>query len=145
MKVHDLLERLHRQGLRVAAVGPNIKVRGPKSALTPEVLESVRQQKPALLALLAAEATSAGAVAILDQLLGIGVTFEVISENGEDFLLWFGPQASVTPEFRTQITRWKPEIIRLLGEGYPRTRRTWGELQERDWRDHPGLGGEYGK
>jgi hypothetical protein len=145
MTPHDLLEHLYRRGLRFAAAGQDIRVRGPKSALTPNVLESIRQQKPALLALLAADSTAGDAVAILDQLLNMGVTFEILSDNGEDFLLWFGPQTSITPEFRTQITRWKPEIIRLLGQGYPRSKRGWGEPLKQDWQNHPGLGGESDK
>lgn len=55
MTAHALLDHLRQHGLRIAADGLNIRVRGPEAALTPGVLEAIRRQKSALLALLAAK------------------------------------------------------------------------------------------
>ena len=77
------------------------------------------------------------AEALLDHLLSLGATFEVISEGGLDVLLWFGPAASVVPEVRAQVTGHKTEFISLLREGFPRSRRSWGEPNPADWREHP--------
>ncbi len=78
------------------------------------------------------------AEALLDRLLSLGATFEVISEGGLDVLLWFGPAASVVPEVQAQVTAHKTEFISLLREGFPRSRRSWGEPTPADWREHPG-------
>jgi hypothetical protein len=78
------------------------------------------------------------AEALLDRLLSLGATFEVIPEGGLDVLLWFGPAASVVPDVRAQVAAHKTEFISLLRKGFPRSRRSWGEPTPADWREHPG-------
>jgi hypothetical protein len=71
------------------------------------------------------------AAALLDRMLRVGSTFEVMDSE----LLWFGPAATVTREVRTEVAQLKSEIIRLLSEGHPSSRRTWGEPTAWDWMD----------
>jgi hypothetical protein len=153
--VELVLSRLRLLGVTLTPVGDRIRCR-PASVVPPDLLDDVRRHKPEILRHLAAEAgwgrTPASAdpapvpsvekipteaEALLNQLLAGGSTFGIVSERGQDVLLWFGPFSSVTPEVRAQITRLKPEIIALIRAGHPRSRRTWGEPEPLDWREHP--------
>jgi hypothetical protein len=153
--VELVLSRLRLLGVTLTPVGDRILCR-PASVVPPDLLEDVRCHKPEILKHLAAEAGSGRAPAsadpaptprvekipreaevLLNQLLDGGSTFGIVSEGGQDVLLWFGPFSSVRPEVRAQITRLKPEIIALIQAGHPRSRRTWGEPEPRDWREHP--------
>ena len=58
MTAPELLDVLHRAGVEVARAGGNLKLRGPREAMTPEVLARVRERKPELLTLLPCEVAS---------------------------------------------------------------------------------------
>jgi replicative DNA helicase len=120
--IHDFLADLHQRGLRAMADGPDIVIRGPQEALTPELIETIKARKPELLTVLTAQG-------LLDRLLDLGATFEVMGDD----LIWFGPTGTVTPEVRAEVAQLKREIITLLRAGYPRSRRTWGEPTWTDW------------
>ncbi len=137
MSYQALCEDLRQRGLRLAANAGNITVRGPRSAMTGDVLDAIRRCKPELLAELAKPTT--GAQALLDRLLDEGSTFRVIQDDIEVSLLWFGPARSVAPETWAEIARHKNEIIRLLQGGHPTSRRTWGEPTLLEWECHPAL------
>jgi hypothetical protein len=81
----------------------------------------------ALSAVVGANAPETTPEALLDGMLEMGASFQLLEEEaGEEVLLWFGPAATVTDELRAEVARLKPEIIRLFSEGYPRSRRAWG-------------------
>ncbi|MFZ5788904.1 MAG: hypothetical protein ACOY3Y_20895 [Acidobacteriota bacterium] len=52
-----LVARLTGAGCRVVLAGESVKVRGPREALTPEVVAELRQRKPELVATLRQEET----------------------------------------------------------------------------------------
>jgi hypothetical protein len=64
--------------------------------------------------------------ALLARMLAEGATFQILREADDDVLLWFGSAATVTAEVRAEVTRLKPEIVRLFRGGHPQSRRTWG-------------------
>ncbi len=55
MTTLDLLNELHKRTIHLRCVGDELKVRGPKGALTPELRAALVEHKPVLLALLTAE------------------------------------------------------------------------------------------
>jgi predicted RNA-binding Zn-ribbon protein involved in translation (DUF1610 family) len=48
----DILNRLHAAGLTIEPAGDQLVVRGPRHAMTPALADTIRQAKPALLALI---------------------------------------------------------------------------------------------
>jgi TubC N-terminal docking domain len=137
MTVRTLFENLRQRGLQLAVDGVNIRVRGPRGAMTSEVLEAIRQQKPGLLAELMKPSTAAKD--LLDQLLDEGSTFRVVRRQGKDLLVWFGPASTVAANTRAEVAAHQSEIVGLLRAGHPRSRRTWGEPTDCDWLRHPDL------
>ena len=151
-----VMDRLRQLGVTLTAVGDRIRCR-PASAVPPELLDDLRRHKPEIIRHLTAELGTVAwptqpvdsaqlpgdekageAEVLLNQLLDEGSTFRVISESGQDFLVWFGPSSSVTPEVGAQVTRLKTEIIALLRNRHPKSRRRWGEPEGFDWLEHPG-------
>lgn len=64
MSPAEILDRVHGAGVRLRAEGESI-IASPKEAVTAEVIELVRQNKPALLAALARPATHVTDVTLL--------------------------------------------------------------------------------
>jgi tubulysin polyketide synthase-like protein len=150
-----VLSRLRRLGVTLTPVGDKIRCR-PGSVVPPDLLDDLRRHKPEILKHLTAgagsermpasadpaqarniEKTPTEAEVLLNKLLDGSSTFGIVSKGGQDVLLWFGPFSSVTPEVRARIIRLKVDFLALIRAGYPRSRRTWGEPEPRDWREHP--------
>jgi hypothetical protein len=77
------------------------------------------------------------AEALLNLLLGMGCTFEVLHQGGKEWLIWFGPRASVAPAIREQVAQRKAKIVSLFRNGRRQSRREWGEPEGSDWQDGP--------
>jgi hypothetical protein len=60
-------------------------------------------------------------------MLADGADFKVMGGD----LIWFGSIATVTDGIRAEVTRLKPEIIKLFLGGHPQSRRTWGRPEPR--------------
>ncbi len=125
-----LVAELRARGVVLWPDGEMLRIR-PVSRVSPEELQALREAKPEVLRLVTHHATAevtpeAEARALLEHLLGAGASFQVLREDSEDVLVWFGSAATVTDAVRAEVARLKPGIIRLFLGGHPRSRRTWG-------------------
>src|SRR6202166_5397575 len=75
MKAEELLEELRRCGVHVEARGELLHVEAPRGALSPELVRSLRRLKPALLRLVAPEASRT-----------VGETLGGVAETGGSLL-----------------------------------------------------------
>src|SRR5438445_3253640 len=135
MRADSLLEALRVRGLQVAAAGQYLEVRGPLSALTPDLREAVRSHKATLLALLTNGVPPArphaadrfDALEFIERLLERGVVFA----ERESSLLWFAPFPIGRDTAATLRSR-KAEILehlrsRQMCSSGCWSRRPWGD------------------
>jgi hypothetical protein len=136
MTADSLLKDLRARGLRIAAAGQYIEVRGPLSAFTPDLREAVREHKGALLDLLAngslpqmapLAADRFDASEFVERLLERGVAFA----EREGWLLWFAP-FPLGREIAATLRLQKAEILKHLRlrpvcSSGCWSRRSWGD------------------
>ncbi|MBK9313099.1 MAG: hypothetical protein IPM55_02450 [Acidobacteria bacterium] len=65
--ITDLVTTLTGQGVKIWAEGEKIQIEAPDDILTDEIIETIREHKPALLSLLALPCPSCGNPALIEQ------------------------------------------------------------------------------
>ena len=102
MNTLDLLAELKRLNVKVTINGDKLRLEAPAGVLTPEMKEAIRQQKPALIALLEAEEAR--------RLLEVQGWVVVYSKAIGEAVLWCRDEKVIIP------TRWRGAVRYTLRE-----------------------------
>ena len=102
MTPEALLTELEQRGVKVSLTGDKIRFEAPVGVLTPELKETVRRQKPALIALLEAQE----AKRLLQERGWVAIHSKTLSED----ILWCRDEKVIIP------TRWKDAVRYTLAE-----------------------------